>query len=850
MPRTLVVVESPTKAKTLERYLGRDFTVRASYGHIRDLPKSKLGVDPERGFDPEYVVPETSEKAVKDLRAAQKRSDDLILATDYDREGEAIAYHVAEILGVTPADAKRVTFTEITKDAILEAFEHPRAIDLKLVEAQQARRILDRLVGYRISPVLWKKVRPGLSAGRVQSVALRLIVDREREIRAFTPVEYWSVDVRLTPEEQDTPFLSRLVEIPEGRLATAPDKKGIHLADEAAAGAHVERLRRGVYRVREVRESERKRSPAPPFTTSTLQQEAARKLGFGARKTMRVAQQLYEGIEIAGEGTVGLITYMRTDSVTIAETALREIAELISADYGAAYGLPQHRRYKTKQRGAQEAHEAIRPTSVMRTPDRVAAALDRDQQRLYRLIWQRAVASQMAEARFKQLSVDIEARADGDVYVLRSTGQQLLFDGFRRVYFEGRDDQPDEDAEAMLPPLSAEQALRMLDVLPEQHFTQPPPRFTEASLVKVLEELGIGRPSTYASIISVIRERGYVRLDDRRFFPEDVGEVVTDLLVEFFPDIVDLSFTAKMEDELDEIAEGKLGWVQVLDEFYGPFERLVEKNEGEIKRFEEQLDERCPRCPEEGREPGNLVVKLGRYGKFIGCDRYPECRYIRNLDGTERAEPELLDETCPECGRPLARKVGRFGPFVGCSGYPDCRYIKKEKVPGTGVTCPQCGKGEIVPKRARGGRSFYSCDRYPECTFAAGNPPVPDRPCPECGSVVLEQPKGGARCWNCGAVVDDEWNVVTPGDAAAEAAAREAKSAAREKRAAARAKKTAARPKSPAKKAGARANAPKRPAKKNSAEPTAVKTSAGKRAADAAAPPASPAESEPPAAEA
>ncbi|HJS69660.1 MAG TPA: type I DNA topoisomerase, partial [Gaiellaceae bacterium] len=637
MPKTLVVVESPTKAKTLERYLGSDYTVRASYGHIRDLPKSKLGVDPERGFEPEYVVPEASEKAVRELRAARKKADDVVLATDYDREGEAIAFHVAELLKLPIDQTHRVTFTEITKDAILDAFRNPRTVDLRLVEAQQARRILDRLVGYRISPILWRKVRPGLSAGRVQSVAVRLIVEREREIRAFTPVEYWSVEVRLTPEDapdEQAPFLAKLIEIPDGKLAASPDKKGIHLADVEAAQAHVDALGEAAYRVREVRETERKRSPAPPFTTSTLQQEAARKLGFSARQTMRLAQQLYEGIALPGEGQVGLITYMRTDSVNIAETALREIAELVKTDYGDAYALAEPRRYKKKQRGAQEAHEAIRPTSVLRTPQRVSGALDANQLKLYRLIWQRTVASQMAEARFKQLSVDIEATSGSSTYVLRATGQQLLFDGFRRVYFEGRDDAVDEDAEAMLPPLSAEQLLRMLDVLPEQHFTQPPPRFTEASLVKTLEELGIGRPSTYASTLSTIRDREYVRLEDRRFFPEDVGEVVTDLLVEFFPEIVDVGFTAKMEDELDDIAEGKLGWAQVLDEFYGPFERLLEKNEDEIKRFEEQLDEKCPKCPTEGREPGNLIVKLGRYGKFIGCDNYPECSYIRNMDGT------------------------------------------------------------------------------------------------------------------------------------------------------------------------------------------------------------------------
>jgi DNA topoisomerase I len=754
MTKTLVVVESPTKAKTLERYLGPDYTVRASFGHIRDLPKSKLGVDTEREFEPEYVVPEDSEKHVRALRAALKKADDLVLATDFDREGEAIAYHVAEVLKIDPAAAKRVTFTEITRDAILEAFQSPRAIDLRLVEAQQARRILDRLVGYRLSPVLWKKVRPGLSAGRVQSVALRLIVDRDREIAAFVPVEYWSVDVRLTPEGDEAPFAARLIEIPEGKLATSPDKKGITLSAEADAALHADRLRKAAYRVREVREKEVKRNPSPPFTTSTLQQEAARKLGFGARRTMRLAQQLYEGIDLPGEGRVGLITYMRTDSTTIAESALREIAEVVKTEFGAAYALKQPRRYKAKQRGAQEAHEAIRPTSAMRTPDRVAGALDKGQLSLYRLIWQRTVASQMAEARFDQVSVDIEAAAGDDRYLLRATGQTLKFDGFRRVYFEGRDDAADEDAESALPRLTAEQVLRLLEVLPEQHFTQPPPRFTEASLVKALEELGIGRPSTYASIISTLQDRGYVRLEERRFFPEDVGEVVTDLLKEFFPDVVDVNFTAKMEEDLDEIAEGALRWVQVLDEFYGPFERLLEKNEGEIQRFEEVLDESCPLCPQEGRAPGHLVIKLGRYGKFIGCSNWPDCSYIRNLDGQERKEPEVLEETCPECGKPLAKKWGRFGPFIGCTGYPECRYIKREEQK-TGVKCPKCGQGDLVVKRARRGKRgslFYGCNRYPECDFTVGQRPVPD-PCPSCGSLMVQQKDGTTKCTGCGTIV-------------------------------------------------------------------------------------------------
>jgi DNA topoisomerase I len=776
MAKKLVVVESPTKAKTLERYLGGDYTVKASYGHIRDLPKNKLGVDTEREFEPEYVVPEDSKRVVAQLRSAHKKAADLILATDFDREGEAIAFHVASLLGVDPSEAKRVTFTEITRGAILEAFEDPRTLDLKLVEAQQARRVLDRLVGYSLSPVLWKKVRTGLSAGRVQSVALRLIVDRDREIGAFTPVEYWTVDARLSPGGEEQTFLARLIQIEDEKLATSPDKQGLILSTEADAARHLDRLREAAYRVQEVRQREVKRSPAAPFTTSTLQQEAARKLNFSSRKTMRLAQQLYEGVELPGEGQVGLITYMRTDSVNIAEQALRELQDVVKRQYGAEYGLDQPRRYKKKQRGAQEAHEAIRPTSAQRLPDAVEAHLQPDQARLYRLVWQRTVASQMAEARFDQVSVDISAVAGPQRYLFRATGQTLKFDGFRRVYFEGRDDAADDDQESRLPALTAEQALRLLEILPEQHFTQPPPRYSEASLVKALEELGIGRPSTYAWIISVLLDRGYVRLDNRRFYPEDVGEVVTDLLVEHFPEIVDVNFTAHMEDELDDIAEGKLRWTQVLDEFYGPFERLLEKKEDEIERPEEELDELCPLCPEEGRKPGKLVIKLGRAGKFIGCKNYPECRYTRNVNGESRPEPEPTGEECPECGRPLVRRVGRYGPFIGCSGYPECRYIKKEEK-GTGVTCPQCGEGELVAKRSRKGRTFYSCNRYPECKFAVWQRPLPD-PCPNCGGLLLAQAGGRAKCNACASVVEDG-TVVEPGPEGGDPAERPRRASAR-----------------------------------------------------------------------
>src|SRR2546427_2032015 len=675
MAKQLVIVESPTKAKTLERYLGPDYSVTASKGHVRDLPEDRMGVELDDEFQPEYEVRPDQKEMVGRLRKSFKTAAGLWLATDFDREGEAIAWHVAEAIGADPRAANRVTFTEITKDAVQAAFRHPRKIDFDLVNAQQARRILDRIVGYQLSPLLSKKLRRALSAGRVQSVALRLIVDREREIKAFQSKEYWSVDARLTPETEESPFLARLMQVGEKKLASSPDKKGLVLSTQQEAEEHVERLREASYRVLEVRQKEIKRTPAAPFTTSTLQQEAARKLGFSARKTMQIAQRLYEGINIPNEGQVGLITYMRTDSVHIAAQALSEIADLIRDQFGAEYALPEPRRYRKKQRGAQEAHEAIRPTSARRHPDQLQGVLDPNQAKLYRLIWQRTVASQMAEARFDQLSVDIEAApARGATkYLLRATGQTLKFDGFRRVYFEGRDDTPDEDAEAALPRLSAEQVLRLLDLIPEQHFTQPPPRYTEASLVKALEENGIGRPSTYAPTISTLVDRGYVRLEDRRFFPEDIGEVVTDTLVDYFPDVVDVGVTVRLEEELDDIAEGQAQWGDVLREFYEPFHEAVEIVGPKIQPPEKILDELCPRCPEEGRDPpGHLVEKLGRYGFFIGCERYPECRYTRPLEGEGSApEPEPTGEKCPQCGiGDLVQKTGRFGPFVGCSRYP------------------------------------------------------------------------------------------------------------------------------------------------------------------------------------
>ncbi len=757
MAKQLVIVESPTKAKTLERYLGPDYSVTASKGHVRDLPEKSMGVEVDDGFRPEYVVPDEKKETVAHLRKAYAKAAGLWLATDFDREGEAIAWHVAESIGADPRAANRVTFTEITRDAVQEAFRQPRRIDFDLVNAQQARRVLDRLVGFELSPLLQKGLkRWTLSAGRVQSVALRLIVDREREIQAFVPLEYWSVDARLSPNGDDRAFTARLIQVGEEKLAASPDKKGLVLSTQEEAQAHVERLRGAAYRVLDVRRREVKRTPAPPFTTSTLQQEAARKLGFSARKTMQIAQRLYEGVNIPGEGQVGLITYMRTDSVHIADQALQEIAALVASQYGKEYALASPRRYKKKQRGAQEAHEAIRPTGARRLPEELQSVLDPNQAKLYRLIWQRAVASQMAEARFDQVSVDIQAApADRQVdYVLRATGQTLVFDGFRRVYFEGRDDSSDEDAEAALPALEAQQALRLLELLPEQHFTQPPPRFTEASLVKALEEYGIGRPSTYAPTIATLIDRGYVRLEDRRFFPEDIGIVVTDILVDLFPDVVDVSFTAKMEEELDDIAEGKAEWVGVLREFYEPFHAQIEKAGDKVAPPEVILPELCPRCPEEGREPAHLVEKLGRYGRFIGCGNYPECKYTRPIDGGGPPEPEPTGEACPECGRPLVRKTGRFGPFVGCSGYPDCKYIKKEPPKTMGIPCPQCNQGELVERRGRYG-SFYSCSRYPDCTFSVNQRPSAE-PCPNCGGLVVASRGGARRCLACARAWDPE----------------------------------------------------------------------------------------------
>ncbi|MEX2046751.1 MAG: type I DNA topoisomerase [Chloroflexota bacterium] len=717
----LVVVESPTKARTLERMLGPGYKVEASYGHIRDLPKSKLGID-LKTFAPEYVIPDDSEKHARLLRKESKSAPHIWLATDLDREGEAIAWHLAEIIGGAKSKLRRVTFHEITPAAIADAFKHPREIDQDLVNAQQARRVVDRLVGYTMSPLLWKKIRYGLSAGRVQSVALRLIVDREREIQAFKAEEYWSIDAILANHAGES-FTAEVIQ-----------HKGhkIHINTGEAADKHRAALADAKYVVKSLEKRESSRNAAPPFTTSTLQQDASRKLGFSVKRTMVLAQQLYEGVSM-GDMPVGFITYMRTDSLHVAESALRQAKDVITKEFGAQYALEKPRHYKTRSKGAQEAHEAIRPTDLSRTPTYAKKYLKPDQLKLYTLIWQRTLASQMAPARFENTRLDVDAGP----YVLRANGRRVTFDGFIRVYAEGTDE-PEKEI-APLPEVTSGESLKLLALDAAQHFTQPPPRYTEASLVKTLEEHGIGRPSTYAPTISTLTGRKYVRKEGRALIPEDVGFVVTDFLKEHFPDIVDNGFTARMELDLDRIAGGETEWVPVVRDFFTPFIKLVEEKTKSVKKSditEEKTDKICPKC---GRP---VIIKLGRFGRFYSCTGFKKtkkgapqppgaCDYSEPLEGQQEPQLEIIEgEMCPDCGKPLARRRGRFGPFVGCTGYPDCKYIKKTQVK-TGVTCPLCGQGELVQRRGRGRSLFYGCERYPECTFTARQLPGKEAPVKE-----------------------------------------------------------------------------------------------------------------------
>jgi DNA topoisomerase-1 len=794
--KSLVIVESPAKAKTIQKYLGKGFTVEASLGHVKDLPKSTLGVDTSNNFETDYVVIPGKEKVLARLKKLAGPMDAIYLAPDPDREGEAIAAHLAfeldtnghakkskkkkkENVNAAPR-IQRVTFNEITKRAVQAAFEHPRAIDQNLVDAQQARRVLDRLVGYQVSPLLWDKVRRGLSAGRVQTVALRLIVEREREIKAFEKKEYWTIDAHLAaskPPAFDARFLGKGEEKIE--VTNGEDAEKIRAALEQADWV-----------VRSVDKKERRRNAAPPFTTSKLQQDSSRKPRFSVKRTMMIAQRLYEGVELGEEGQVGLITYMRTDSTRVAPEAIQEVREYVGTEYGAAY-LPETPNIYKEKKEAQAAHEAIRPTSALRHPDLVKQYLKEDEFKVYKLIWQRFVASQIMPAVFDQTTVDIDAKSkNGDVFWFRVTGSVLKFDGFLRVYEESKEgkDEEDEELKHKLPALEAGQKLTLKELKPEQHFTEPPPRYNEASLVKELEERGIGRPSTYSAILSTIQERQYVQKIGGKFTPTEIGLVVTDLLVENFRDIFDVAYTARLEEGLDEIEEGKEKWTDTLAEFYKKFQKdlkYAEKHMENIKRMEKPTDEKCELCGAplvikwgkhgsfyacstfDKEDPNTckftkenpinlpdldsadvqettqeeycencgrvMVLKRGRFGQFMACTGYPDCKTTRRLDQGKKVPDIPLDELCPKCGRNMMIRHGRFGEFTACSGYPECKYVKQNFI---GVKCPECKDGELVEKRARKGNTFYGCGNYPKCKFTSAHRPIPEK-CPNCGSEYL-----------------------------------------------------------------------------------------------------------------
>lgn len=730
MPKHLVIVESPAKAKTIEKYLGKDYRVMASYGHVRDLIPKEGAVDPNDHFKMKYEAIERNAKHMDAIRKALKTCDTLYLAPDPDREGEAIAWHVQQLLEDKKAlkgkTVARVVFNQITKKAVKDAIEHPREISMDLVNAQQARRALDYLVGFRLSPLLWKKIRRGLSAGRVQSPALRLICEREAEIEKFISQEYWTIHAGLLAEKQK--FAARLTHLDNNKVQQFDidtEKKSNVICAQLTKGAN------GKATVEKVSKKERKRHPAPPFTTSTLQQEAARKLGFSAQRTMQVAQQLYEGIDI-GDEHIGLITYMRTDSFSLAAEAVSELRDCITDRFGKALVPDEVRVYKTKSKNAQEAHEAIRPTSAFRIPTELKKQLSIEQFKLYDLIWKRAIACQMIDATLDTVAVDISV-GNG---LFRANGSTIVNPGFISVYQEGFDDQKaEDDDEKMLPALEEGQVLPLEGVAGEQHFTEPPPRFTEASLVKALEEFGIGRPSTYASIIATLKAREYVDMDAKRFIPTDVGRIVNQFLTKYFTTYVDYDFTAKLENDLDDIANGEKEWVPVLEEFFTPFQHKIDDVEENVKRSDvtqEKIDEACPKC---GKQ---LSIRLGKRGRFIGCSGYPECDYTRNLSEDQNTEPTVIeDRACPDCGSQLIIRHGRYGEFIGCSNYPKCKHIEAiEKVVGDPVECPVCHKGKIVQRKSRRGKVFYSCNQYPDCTYALWNPPINEK-CPNCDWPIL-----------------------------------------------------------------------------------------------------------------
>jgi DNA topoisomerase I len=751
--KSLVIVESPAKANTINKILGKDFFVKASIGHIRDLPKNELGVSVEKDFEPHYVVIPGKEKVIRELKKAAREAERVYLAPDPDREGEAIAWHIASEISDNRSKHSndkiyRVAFNEITESAVLEAFMHPGRIDLSKVNAQQARRILDRLVGYGLSPLLWKKVRSGLSAGRVQSVAVRLIVDREREIRSFEKEEYWSITIEL---EGSVPprFWARLFKYEGSPVINRETGDGERFLIKTSEDARriAEEVQRQTLTLTRLEKKDRKRTPYPPFTTSTLQQEAARKLRFSAKKTMMTAQQLYEGIELGEEGSVGLITYMRTDSVRVSSEARQWAKEFIETRFGKQYVPEKQPVYKSKA-GAQEAHEAIRPTDIRRPPETVKPYMSKDLFHLYELIWNRFIASQMSPARLEQTVFEIVAKespqsqvgirlpgahlpppAEEQLTIFKASGTVVRFDGFMALYTESKDEVEEEEG-GMLPLLKIGEVLALQQIKPTQHFTQPPPRYTEATLVKTLEEKGIGRPSTYAAILSTIQERKYVHKTESRFSPTELGEVVNDLLVERFPELIDIGFTAKMERELDLVEEGKMKWVRVVKDFHKPFNRdLIEatKTLNKIKPADILTEMTCEEC---GMK---MVIRWGRHGRFLACSGYPACRNSKPIEGKGKDEkPQVTEEKCELCSSPMVLKSGRFGKFLACSGYPAC---KNTRPLSTGVHCPTDG-GDIVERRTKKGKTFWSCSNYPNCTFASWNRPVPQK-CPRCGNGFL-----------------------------------------------------------------------------------------------------------------
>lgn len=742
MSKNLLIVESPTKAKTIGKFLGSNYKVVSSFGHIRDLPIKEMGIDIEHNFEPKYVIPAKAKSTVEMLKKEALKVENIYFATDEDREGEAIAWHLQYIL--TNKKEKhnyyRIVFHEITKDALQKSLEKTRDIDLNLVDAQQARRVLDRLVGYELSPFLWKKVAKGLSAGRVQSVTVRLIVEREREVQAFKPEEYWTLEALLKTEQQEI-FSSELFKINDKKI----DK--FALKNDKEVDSIVKSLDGAKYVVESIEKKTSKRQPLAPYTTSTLQQDANNKLHFSSKQTMFMAQSLYEGIDLGEVGSTGLITYMRTDSLNLAAEFVAATNDFIKKEFGAKYSLEAPRFFKNKSKNAQEAHEAIRPTDINRRPEDLKQYLDDNQYKLYSLIWKRTLATQMKEAEIDATNVEILAVAKKEKYTFKATGSAIKFDGFLKVYTT------EKETENLLPNLVKNQVLDLEKLDSKQHFTEPPPRYTEASIIKKLEELGIGRPSTYAPTLSTIEDRGYIEKTERKLYPKDIAYIVNDLLVKHFPQIVDFQFTAEMEDSLDEIAEGQKKWVPVIKDFFRPFKKNLDEKYKEVKKDDlvnEKTEEICDKCG------SPMIIKTGRYGKFLACSNYPKCKNIKNIkkektaDGKtiqvaeEKKEPEKTDQKCEKCGAFMVIRDGRFGQFFACENYPKCKNTKPMDY-STGVKCPECREGEIVSRRTRSRRIFYACNQYPKCKFAIWGKPTGEF-CPDCKSLLMEDAKGKIKC--------------------------------------------------------------------------------------------------------